>query len=95
LYINPPSGTNFVLVGYFHCGHLADWPVLGYTSFVVDTNILLSLRHPKPLLAHCRLSPELISSVAPSDNSPIMPSHTNFVVVGYRHLVVDTRSESQ
>jgi hypothetical protein len=64
-------------------------------NFVVHTNFLLSLGHPKPLLAHCRLSPELISSADPSDNPPIMPSHTSFVVAGYRHLVVDTRSESQ
>ena len=95
LYINPPSGTNFIPVGYFHCRHLADWPVFGYTSFVVNTNILLFLGHPKPLLAQCRLSPEFISLVTPLDNSPIMPSHTNFVVVSYRHLVIDTRLENQ
>jgi hypothetical protein len=64
--------------------------------------------HPKPLLDHRRLSPDglLPAQSAMSYisahiigrsyvNPPIMPSDTNFVVIGYRDLIVDSRSESQ
>jgi hypothetical protein len=74
-----------------------------YTNLVVDTDIFLSIVILSPLTLRFIQSPcstvviflpmafylwkPLISSVDPTANLPIMPSHINFVVVGYRQKV--------
>ena len=67
-----------------------------------------SMVHPKPLLDYCHLS---LDGLLPTQsaifyisahiiswsyiNPPIMPSNTNFIIISYRDLIIDSRLESQ